>query len=127
MKQTCTRLGLIMGLLLASPNLSFAHAHMNSSDPKKDSVVEKLPSEVRLSFTEELEPSMSKIEVKNESSNEVVSEKKLSEQSGGDVLVAKLKSPSKTMAGNYTVKWKAVSKDSHKMTGQFGFKVQSAK
>lgn len=118
---------LVLGFLVFAPSTSFAHAHMKSSEPKKDAVLEKLPSEVRITFSEELEPSMSKIEVKNEDAKEEVGERKLSDKSGGEVLVAKLKSTGNTGAGRYTVKWKAVSKDSHKMTGQFEFTVRPTK
>jgi methionine-rich copper-binding protein CopC len=130
MKKSFLRLAvpaLTLSLLALAPVSSFAHAHMKSSEPKKDAVLEALPAEVRLSFSEKLEPAMSTIEVKNEDANEVVSERKLSEKSGGEVLIAELRKPTNAGAGRYTVKWKAVSKDSHKMNGQFEFTVRPTK
>ena len=57
------------------PLLSSAHAHVVEASPAKESVVISSPSDVIIKFSEILEASMSKIEVKNLSTGEVVSEK----------------------------------------------------
>jgi methionine-rich copper-binding protein CopC len=115
------------GALLFMPQLSLAHAHLKSSSPAKDAVLEKLPEEIRLEFSEKLEISMSKVHVKNNDSNDEVSENKPSDDSKNNVLIYKIHKPINAGAGNYLVNWKVVSKDSHKMEGNYEFLVRPTK
>jgi methionine-rich copper-binding protein CopC len=113
--------------LLIMPKLSFAHAHLKSSSPAKDAVLEKLPDEIRLEFSEKLEIPMCKVHVKNNDSNDEVSENKPSDDSKGNVLIYKFHKPINAGAGHYLVHWKVVSKDSHKMEGNYEFLVRPSK
>jgi methionine-rich copper-binding protein CopC len=119
--------GLALSILSLAPAIAYAHAHMKKSVPEKDAVLDQLPPEIRLEFSEKLETKMSKADVKNSDSNDVVSEKKLSEESKDDLLVVKLSKPSAAGGGHYVVHWKAVSKDSHKMEGHYEFTVRPSK
>jgi len=102
---------------------AFAHAHLESSDPAKDSVVRTMPTTVNLHFSEQLEISMSKLEVKNLDTGKVVSEGKPTYlRDDKSALQIGIKDP--TLSGEKTrfeVSWKAVSKDSHKMPGKYEF------
>jgi methionine-rich copper-binding protein CopC len=65
---------------------------------------------------------MSKIEVKNKESGEVVSEGALTGvESDKGALQTALKASAKANV-TYIVSWKAVSKDTHKMQGSYEFK-----
>lgn len=121
------RLPLLAVAVLVSGN-AFAHAHLESSEPAKDAVVHAAPTEVTLHFTEELEASMSKLEVKNLDTGKVVSEGKpryLNDDKSA--LQVSIKDPASiTKKARFEVSWKAVSKDSHKMPGKYEFSFDPA-
>jgi methionine-rich copper-binding protein CopC len=111
------------GFLLLSvvPNFAFAHAHLKSARPAKGSIVRVAPSKVTLEFTEDVESSMSKIEVKDAKSGEIMSvAPAVYSGPAKNSLEIKLKAlkPEKQML---RVEWKAISKDSHKMQDKFDF------
>ena len=103
------------------PQLAFAHAHLKNANPKEKAVIFELPSQVVLKFSEELEPALCKIEVKDLGSGkslsvgetEAVGESK-------DILQVKL-APLEAKKAKFQVSWKVVSKDGHKMKGTYEF------
>lgn len=111
---------ILIGLLCSQPFLAFAHAHIKESTPAKDAIVNVAPQEVSIKFSEDLEASMSKLEVKNIKTGDVVSE--ATTQIGEDKasLKAALKNI-KNEKSTYQVSWKAVSKDGHTMKGSYDF------
>jgi len=102
---------------------AFAHAHLKSSEPSKDSVISVMPATVTLHFSEALEASMSKVEVKDLTDGKIISEGKLSHLNDDkSTLQIALKSPTLiTHKCRIEVSWKAVAKDSHKMPGKIEF------
>ena len=99
---------------------AFAHTHLQEATPAKDSTVAEAPATVRLHFSEGLEVSMCKLEVKDSKTGHVVSDGKPTAPEENDLLQVKLK-PLKKEKTTYTVIWKAVSKDTHKMEGTYSF------
>ncbi len=98
---------------------AFAHAFLKSSAPPVGSALAAAPSEVSISFTEDVEPSFSKIAVRDSAGGDVT---------GGhvhavapDTLAVPLQ---KLTAGRYTVTWHAVSVDTHKTQGTFVFSIK---
>jgi methionine-rich copper-binding protein CopC len=116
-----------IGLMVLIPEFAFAHAHLKNSEPAKDAMLEKFPAEIRMEFSERLEMAMSKTDVKNAVTNEVVSEDKLSEGSKDNTMIIKLKNPSGAGIGHYIVHWTAVAKNTHKMEGRYEFSVRAKK
>lgn len=106
-------------VMVFAPLLSSAHARLVESSPAKESVVVVAPQIITIKFSEILEASMSKIEVKNLSTGEIVSGKT---EAGNEktILLAHLEIliPKKT---KFEVSWKAVAKDSHTMKGNYSF------
>jgi methionine-rich copper-binding protein CopC len=118
-----------VALSLAISGNAFAHAHLESSEPAKDASVNSLPSAVTLHFSEELESSMSKLEVKNLDTGKIVSTGKPAYANGDkSALQISIKDPATvTKKSRFEVSWKAVSKDSHKMPGKYEFTFDPAK
>jgi methionine-rich copper-binding protein CopC len=114
---------LLISLFLLSPALAFAHAHLASSDPKKDAKLAQLPDHVTLHFSETLEPSLCKLAVKTKSSGQMVSADTVESVDPKSLSVALHANPPN--AGIYEVDWKAVSKDTHKSSGSFDFTVSA--
>lgn len=93
-----------------------AHARLAHASPAPGSTVATSPSEVTLSFTENLEPKFSGAEVQNAAGARV---DQGSSASGNSMRVG-LKS---LATGAYSVHWHALSVDTHKTKGTFNFRV----
>lgn len=108
----------VLGLLPATAAL--AHAHLEKAVPGVGATVSAGPSEIRLVFSEAVEPRFSTILVTRADGSAVASG---AAADGADprALVLKLGQP--LPAGAYKVQWKIVSVDTHKTEGSFGFKV----
>ena len=122
-RNTVSPLFVLAALVSVLTGNAFAHAHLESSAPVKDATVNVLPGVVTLHFSESLEASMSKVEVKNLSDGKLLSEGKPSHPDGDkSALQIALKNPASVLKkSRFEVSWKAVSKDSHKMPGKFEF------
>jgi len=108
-------------LILFQAGQALAHAHLKSSDPAQNAVVTQAPSVVTLKFSENLELAMSKLEVKEISSGDVVSSGKLSDGGQDKSTMQVSLSSLKNQKSKYQVSWKAISTDTHRSQGTFEF------
>jgi methionine-rich copper-binding protein CopC len=112
--------------LFGTSSMAFAHAHLESANPKKDAVLSTPPKQVTLHYSEALEKALCNVEVKDLKSGAVVSENKIQEVGDKhDTLRVELK-PTIKSPGKFQVTWKVVSKDSHRMSGNYVFSIGSA-
>lgn len=110
------------GLLsLALASTAVAHALLERADPRAGSKTRAAPTEVRLSFTERLEPAYSSARVTSASGDRV---------DRGDARIdaanaTTLRVPLKPLApGTYRVRWRVVSVDTHVTEGDYTFTVE---
>ena len=106
---------------LVAAGSAFAHAEYQSSAPQSDATVKPAPAEVSITFSEEVNPSLSLIVVDDAGGAQV--DKGDSHIVGGDAkqLAVDLKP---LQAGTYMVLWTSVAADDgHKLTGKFKFTV----
>jgi methionine-rich copper-binding protein CopC len=109
--------------LLVGAGVAWGHAFLERAEPRVGSTVKAAPSQVRVWFTEALEPAFSTLEVVNQSGERV---------ERGPVRVdaaspAMLQVPLKPLApGTYRVKWRVLSVDTHVTEGDFTFRVTGA-
>lgn len=106
-----------LGLLQAP---AFAHADLKLSNPRAESSVVDV-KEIRLGFSEGVNPKFSGIDLKDEAGKMVATGPALVDSKNKKELVVPVSA--KLSPGNYTVEWHAVSDDSHRVKGQFSFKV----
>jgi copper resistance protein C len=105
-------------LSLTGATATFAHAHLVSAVPAAGGALHNAPNEVTLRFSEKLEPSS--VVVRDSTGKQV---------DKGDATVDKtdrmvIRVPLQPLEpGVYKVEWKAVSADTHKVSGDFTFKV----
>lgn len=111
-------------LLLALQSDVWAHAFLDHADPKVGSSVTSSPAEIKLWFTQNIEPAFSSIEVQDAQGKEV--DKKDSHPDPKNKSVMAVSLP-ELPAGNYTVVWHVVSVDTHKTQGHFQFTVKTAR
>ena len=111
---------LAVGLVLAGATAAFAHAQLESASPAVGATV-AAPQEIRLTFSEGVEPKFCGVWLTNAGG---AAQPLGKPGAAGDskALVVKI---GKTLApGAYTVKWRAVSVDTHKTQGEFRFTVK---
>jgi methionine-rich copper-binding protein CopC len=109
----------IVVLLAESPCLE-AHAFLKDAIPSVGSTVQTSPNEVRIRFTENIEPAFSSMQVFNASGKEV--DKRDVHLDRTDHALLHVSLPS-LEAGIYKVVWRVVSVDTHVTSGNFTFRV----
>jgi copper resistance protein C len=114
---------LIVSLLLMCVSGSAtlrAHAFLKSAEPAVGSTVHISPGEVRISFTEKIEPAFSMIQVFDASGGEV--DKRDLHVSHSDQSTMAISLPA-LQSGTYKVVWRVVSIDTHVTKGSFKFRI----
>ena len=108
----CTLLLLIQG--------GWAHAFLDHAQPAVGSQIHSAPAQVKIWFTEKLEPALSKIQVFDTSGQEVDKRDVKIDKSNAALLTVSLP---ELKPGKYKVVWRAVSVDTHVTTGNFTFEL----
>jgi len=97
-----------------------AHAFLQRAEPGVGSKVQTSPSEVRIRFTENIEPAVSSIQVFDASGREVDKRDLHLDRSDHALLHVSLP---RLGVGTYKVVWRVVSVDTHVTNGNFTFRV----
>jgi hypothetical protein len=108
-------------LFLALQTHAWAHAFLDHAEPKVGSTVTNSPAELKVWFTQNLEPAFSTLQVQDAQGKEV--DKKDAHLDDKDKSLFLVSLP-QLPAGTYTVIWHAVSVDTHKTQGHFEFIVK---
>jgi len=108
-------------LTVAASGVAFAHAELKNSMPQKNAVLKAAPSEVAIDFSEEVNPKLSHIVVKDAAGKRV-------DKDDAHVATSNAKHFSVDLealpAGEYEVSWTSVAaEDGHKLDGTFKFKI----
>lgn len=111
---------LVSAALLAVATGAGAHAFLDRAEPRVGSTVRTAPTDVKLWFTERLEPAFSRVEVVNEAGQRVDRADGAVDPSNPALLRASLIPLS---PGRYTVIWRVVSVDTHVTEGDFAFRL----
>lgn len=98
-----------------------AHAFLDHADPKVGSTLPASPGQVKVWFTEEIEPAFSKMHVMDASGKVVSTAEAHVDPTDATILILPLP---KLPAGVYTVMWQVVAKDTHHTHGTFTFEVK---
>ena len=109
--------GMIPLLMLLATGQASAHAALDHAEPRVGNKVATAPREVRLWFTQKLEPGSSTITVTNAAGQRVDTGKT---RVSGDQMSVTLRPGG---AGTYHVLWRVLSVDSHTSDGSFTFDV----
>lgn len=116
----------IMAMFIACccmSSLAQAHAHLDHAEPKVGSTVSDAPKEVKIWFSEGVEPEHSKITVKDADGKSVGKDDTHVDSSDNKLLIV---SVSDLPPGIYTVAWSVVADDTHKTHGDFEFTVKAS-
>jgi methionine-rich copper-binding protein CopC len=110
--------GMLLTLALSTA-IADAHAQLQRSSPRVGSTVASAPSEVRLWFTQALEPKFTTAQLRS-GSGAVVASGAVDTADPKQVVIRVPALP----AGSYKVFWKVLSVDAHRTEGSFGFEVK---
>ncbi|MDB5603346.1 MAG: yobA [Bradyrhizobium sp.] len=108
-------------MCVASSGAASAHAHLVSSEPVGDAVVHIAPRQLKLTFSEALEPKLSGVTVSASGKGETPTDAVTLADSDAKTLIVTLPAP--LAAGTYTVGWHALSKDGHATQSSYSFAV----
>lgn len=106
-------------LLACAAGSAFAHAKLEASVPPAGGTVASAPAALRLTFNEPLEAAFSKITLAG-AGGPVALPKAQVDKADTRVLAVPLPA---LAPGQYQVQWSAVTRDGHKVRGEFGFRV----
>jgi len=98
-----------------------AHAFLIRAEPRVGSKVNKVPTEVRVWFSETVQARMSSIQVFDESGKQVDKKDTHSDRANRTILCISL-IPALT-PGSYKVVWRVTSADTHVTSGNFHFQI----
>ena len=105
--------------LLSGAASAHAHASLDHASPPGGSTVKSSPNEVRMWFTEALEPKFTAAQLRS-SSGAVIATGSVDASDPKQVVI-----PVRGLApGKYKVTWKVLSDDTHRTEGSFGFEVR---
>jgi methionine-rich copper-binding protein CopC len=116
-----TRLILALVLLAFAALPARAHAFLDHALPAVGSTVAAAPKQVQLFFTQDLEPAFTGATLASASGQPVATGPAVFDPQNKNELVLNL--PPLT-PGHYKVSWHALSVDTHRTEGSFGFDIQ---
>jgi copper resistance protein C len=99
-----------------------AHAKLTSTNPAASAVVAESPKDLRLIFNEGLIAKFSGIELKTEKGEKIETGTAVTDPIDKKQLIVPL--PAALADGVYSIKWHAVSEDTHKLEGTYSFTVK---
>jgi len=108
-------------VFLAVQSTAWAHAFLDHAEPKVGSSITNSPAEVKIWFTQELEPAFSAVQVRDAQGKEVDKQDAHVDAKNKSLLEVTLPP---LAAGTYTVNWHVISVDTHKTQGHFEFTVK---
>ncbi|MEU5399718.1 copper resistance protein CopC [Streptomyces sp. NPDC005963] len=115
-------LGTVFGLLLFGAAPASAHAALTGSNPQDGAVVATAPQEVKLTFSEQIAMGKDSIRVL-EPSGKRADRAAVRDLSAGGTVAYGVELLPDLPQGTYTVAWRAVSADSHPISGAFTFSI----
>lgn len=105
---------------IAAP-AALAHTRLESAQPAANSIVSPAPAQVRLQFSDPLELPFSKVKLVDEKGAVVDAAKVAVDPADPRTLIATTPG---LHAGAWRVQWSTVTRDGHKVKGEFGFRVK---
>jgi len=109
-------------LFLTAQSQAWAHAFLDHAEPKVGSTITSAPVELKLWFTQDIEPAFSSIEVQDADGKEVDKKDSHLDAKNKSLLTV---SVLPLQPGTYMVLWHVVSVDTHKTQGHFQFTIRT--
>lgn len=114
-------IGAVTAVAAIAAPAALAHTRLESSQPAANSVVSPAPAQVRLQFSDPLELPFSKVKLVDDKGAVVEASKLAVDPAEARALIATTPG---LHAGAWRVQWSTVTRDGHKVKGEFGFRVK---
>jgi methionine-rich copper-binding protein CopC len=111
----------LIAMTVLGTSAATAHPKLQSSVPAQSAKLSAAPKEIRMRFSEGLVANFSGAELKDSKGKTVPTGKAALASGDGKQLVVPISA--RLAPGSYTVAWHAVSVDTHRVSGSYGFKV----
>jgi len=121
MTKTIRLLAFASALAFGFTGTAFAHAHLKTSTPAAGSTLTASPSEIDLTFSEDVNLKFTGIKVTGADKRDVATGEAMLMDKDTTLMVPVTGTVG---PGAYTVAWNALSKDGHKTNGTFTFTVK---
>jgi methionine-rich copper-binding protein CopC len=99
----------------------YAHPEFQAADPAPGAATTASPTQIRITFNENLIPKFSGAEVKDQTGKIIATGKATTDPANKKVLVVPVNE--QLSPGDYKVEWHAVSDDTHRVKGNYSFSV----
>lgn len=113
-------IALLVGLLLL-PGWAAAHAFLDHAEPRVGSDLTEAPKQIKIWFTQLIEPAFSKIQVFDSRGKEIDQKDTHVDEKDHKLLIVSLPA---LPADTYKVSWHVVSVDTHRTQGSFQFVIK---
>ena len=120
MKAAFKTFAMLAGFCLAA-SAAAAHAFLDHATPGVGAKVTASPNELTLAFTQDVEAPLSSVRVATVGGGVIAASKPTIDPSNASLLHVKLGQP--LPPGDYVVKWRVVSVDTHPTSGSYKFAV----
>ena len=120
-RASARRVGLALAALVLTASVADPHAVLQRAEPRVESRHKRAPEEVRLYFSERLEPAYSALRVVNERGEQVDRRDSGVDRANPSLLRATLPP---LPPGTYTVRWRVLSIDADVTEGTFTFRIE---
>lgn len=107
--------------LMLGAGVASAHSGLKRAEPAANSSLKRAPAEIKLQFTEQLEPAYSSVTVEDKDGERVDNGDARVDPVNASLLRVSLK---QLAPGTYTVIWRVLSVDTHVTEGRYTFKVE---
>lgn len=118
------KVAVVAAAVLATAGWILPHTELKATDPKADSALDASPTAVTLTYTTVVRLALSTVTVRSAGEDRARAAGKLAYLADDrrDVLVLPLNEP--LPPGGYTVRWTTAGPDGHRISGEFGFRVE---
>ncbi len=120
-RASARRVGLALAAFLLTASVAAGHAVLQRAEPRVESRLKRAPEEVKLYFSERLEPAYSSLRVVNERDEQVDRRDSRVDRANPALLRATLPP---LPPGTYTVRWRVLSIDADVTEGTFTFRIE---
>jgi len=115
------RVGLALAACALTATVAAGHAVLQRAEPRVESTLKRAPDEIKLYFTERLEPAYSSVRVVNDQNVQVDRQDSRVDRSNPALLRATLP---RLPPGTYKVIWRVLSIDADVTEGGFTFRIE---
>jgi len=118
---SASRLGLALAALVLTAGVATGHAVLQRAEPRVESRLKRPPDEVKLYFSERLEPAYSTVRIVNDRGEQV--DRRDSRVDRADPTLLRVTLPP-LPPGPYKVMWRVVAIDADVTEGAFTFRIE---